>query len=266
MRQEVGRLPTVRSSVLLRGKLPLSCQRKRCDDLVGHTPTRSKYSIVSFRFHFQAIKPRTHLCWCSEREDKLIAPLTSEGRTTPCIRAPTKSRRSCPRLRTFRAMGCSSGPGFATERTLTTCRANVSSTSCARVVATTPTLGSSGYTRPLSSGSCGQSRARNSGGHRLFRQRAHPQRRVRPLRRHVRQGPQEAHDKLDFFEARFDLAIKRLRLDAQERVWREDNRSDSLDDDFGERRRCGSLRRGADPLDAEIFSDPLFRERALRRD
>ncbi len=42
VRQEVGRLPTVRSSVLLRGKLPLSCQRKRCDDLVGHTPTRSK--------------------------------------------------------------------------------------------------------------------------------------------------------------------------------------------------------------------------------
>jgi hypothetical protein len=48
--------------------------------------------------------------------------------------------------------------------------------------------------------------------------------------------------KLDFFEARFDLAIKRLRLNAPERVWREANRGVSRDDEElpGLRRRAST--------------------------
>ncbi len=43
-------------------------------------------------------------------------------------------------------------------------------------------------------------------------------------------------DRLDFFEIRFDMAIKRLRLDAQKQAWRDENRSQpiSYDDDNGE--------------------------------
>jgi DNA-directed RNA polymerase specialized sigma24 family protein len=72
----------------------------------------------------------------------------------------------------------------------------------------------------------------------------------------------EPDDRLDFFEARFDLAIKRLRLDAQERVWREANRSDSMDDKEGAAAEAAAAAAGTtNPLDLEIFSDPLFRER-----
>ena len=68
-------------------------------------------------------------------------------------------------------------------------------------------------------------------------------------------------DRLDFFETRFDLAIKRLRRDAQERVRREANRSDSMDDEEGAAAETAAAAGATNPLDAEIFSDPLFRER-----
>ena len=71
----------------------------------------------------------------------------------------------------------------------------------------------------------------------------------------------EPDDKLDFFEVRFDLAIKRLRLDAQERVWREENRSDSIDDESGGAGDDAAEANSTSPFDADIFSDPLFRER-----
>lgn len=38
-------------------------------------------------------------------------------------------------------------------------------------------------------------------------------------------------EKLDYFEVRFDEAIARLRLDAQRKVWRQQNRNTSLEDD-----------------------------------
>ena len=73
----------------------------------------------------------------------------------------------------------------------------------------------------------------------------------------------EPEDRLDFFEARFDLAIKRLRLDAQERVWREANRGDSMDDEEGAAavEAAAAAAGTTKPLDTEISSDPLFRER-----
>lgn len=73
----------------------------------------------------------------------------------------------------------------------------------------------------------------------------------------------EAADKLDFFEIRFDLAIKRLRLDAQDRIWRDENRHRPLDlEGDGERSPEAELTAaGACALQDTIFSDPLFRER-----
>lgn len=43
-------------------------------------------------------------------------------------------------------------------------------------------------------------------------------------------------DRLDFFEIRFDMALKRLRQDAQRQAWRDENRTQPLayDDDSGE--------------------------------
>jgi DNA-directed RNA polymerase specialized sigma24 family protein len=71
----------------------------------------------------------------------------------------------------------------------------------------------------------------------------------------------QTDDKLDFFEVRFDLAIKRLRLDAQERAWREENRSDALDEDSGQTEATAVAVVATDPFEASIFSDPLFRDR-----
>lgn len=70
-------------------------------------------------------------------------------------------------------------------------------------------------------------------------------------------------DKLDFFEVRFDLAIKRLRLDAQDQAWREESRTRPLDDE-GEgapRMDVEAAAGGGNPFDDNIFSDPIFRER-----
>lgn len=69
----------------------------------------------------------------------------------------------------------------------------------------------------------------------------------------------QADDKLDFFEVRFDLAIKRLRLDAQDRAWREDNRNDALDEDFREADAVAATT--VDPFETNFFLDPLFRDR-----
>lgn len=76
------------------------------------------------------------------------------------------------------------------------------------------------------------------------------------------QDRRKPDDKLDFFEVRFDLAIKRLRLDAQERAWREQNRREPLDsaDDAPNREAADAV----DPLDANILSDPLFRDRVYQ--
>ena len=68
-------------------------------------------------------------------------------------------------------------------------------------------------------------------------------------------------DTLDFFEVRFDLAVKRLRLDAQERAWREDNRSDALDQDSDQTEADAVAATAIDPFEESIFSDPLFRDR-----
>jgi DNA-directed RNA polymerase specialized sigma24 family protein len=71
----------------------------------------------------------------------------------------------------------------------------------------------------------------------------------------------EADERLDFFEVRFDLAIKRLRLDAQERAWREEARGDPMDADSGEAEVEAVAATADDPFEANIFSDPLFRDR-----
>lgn len=76
------------------------------------------------------------------------------------------------------------------------------------------------------------------------------------------QDRREPGDRLDFFEVRFDLAIKRLRLDAQERAWREQSRREPLDgaDDALE----SEVATTAAPLDANILSDRLFRDRVYQ--
>lgn len=72
----------------------------------------------------------------------------------------------------------------------------------------------------------------------------------------------EYDNRLDFFEARFDLALKMLRLDAQKQVWRDENRHQPLtyDNDDGEpspeiERAVGALI----PFDGEEFRDEAFR-------
>lgn len=71
----------------------------------------------------------------------------------------------------------------------------------------------------------------------------------------------EPDNKLDFFEVRFDLAIKRLRVDAQERVWGEHNRTDSMDDDTGGVGDDVAEAASANPFDSDALFDPIFRER-----
>ena len=50
-------------------------------------------------------------------------------------------------------------------------------------------------------------------------------------------GDRQAYDdRLDFFEIRFDMALKRLRQDARRQAWRDENRTQTIsyDDDTGE--------------------------------
>lgn len=71
-------------------------------------------------------------------------------------------------------------------------------------------------------------------------------------------------DRLDFFEIRFDMALKRLRLDAQKQAWRDENRSQpvSYDDDSGElspeiEQAAGSV----NPFEGMEIDDEAFRLR-----
>jgi len=70
--------------------------------------------------------------------------------------------------------------------------------------------------------------------------------------------------KLDYFEVRFDGALVSLRRDAQEQVWRAENRHQPLeiDEDTGElspevEKAAGSF----DPLDISNLDDPAYRLR-----
>jgi hypothetical protein len=75
-----------------------------------------------------------------------------------------------------------------------------------------------------------------------------------------RQGYEE---RLDFFEIRFDMALKRLRLDAQKQAWRDENRSRPISyDDSGELSSEIEMAAGAiNPFDGLEFRDEAFRLR-----
>lgn len=70
-------------------------------------------------------------------------------------------------------------------------------------------------------------------------------------------------DRLDFFEIRFDMARKRLRLDAQKQAWRDENRNQPISyDDSGEltpeiEQAAGSV----NPFEGSEFHDEAFRLR-----
>ena len=75
---------------------------------------------------------------------------------------------------------------------------------------------------------------------------------------------QSYEQRLDFFEIRFDQALKRLRLDAQKQAWREENRNRPIeyDEASGEldpevERTAGSV----NPLDGIEFRGEAFRLR-----
>ena len=75
---------------------------------------------------------------------------------------------------------------------------------------------------------------------------------------------QAYEDRLDFFEVRFDMALKRLRLDAQKQAWREANRSRPItyDEDTSEldpeiEKAAGSV----NPLDGLEYRNEAFRLR-----
>ena len=78
-------------------------------------------------------------------------------------------------------------------------------------------------------------------------------------------GDRQAYDdRLDFFEIRFDMALKRLRQDAQRQAWRDENRNQPLkyDDDSGElspeiEQAAGST----DPFEGMEIDDEAFRLR-----
>jgi hypothetical protein len=78
-------------------------------------------------------------------------------------------------------------------------------------------------------------------------------------------GDRQAYDdRLDFFEIRFDMALRRLRLDARKQAWRDENRTQpiSFDDDSGElspeiEKAAGSI----NPLEALQIDDEDFRLR-----
>lgn len=73
----------------------------------------------------------------------------------------------------------------------------------------------------------------------------------------------EQGDKLDFFECRFNLAIKRLRVDAQEMVWSKAETATTLDDELtGEPSAEVEAAVGIfDPRELDAINDPIFRKR-----
>lgn len=68
-------------------------------------------------------------------------------------------------------------------------------------------------------------------------------------------------DKLDFYEVRFNMALKRLRLDAQEKAWAEENRSCASDPDEEMLSTSDQDETASYTIEDDIFSDPLFRKR-----
>ncbi|ULB12334.1 DNA-binding response regulator (plasmid) [Cereibacter azotoformans] len=71
-------------------------------------------------------------------------------------------------------------------------------------------------------------------------------------------------DKLDYFEVRFDGALASLRRDAQEKAWRDENRSQPLvyDEESGELSPEVEAAAGTyDPFAASDFDDPAYRSR-----
>lgn len=71
-------------------------------------------------------------------------------------------------------------------------------------------------------------------------------------------------DKLDYFEVRFDGALASLRRDAQEKAWRDENRSQPLeyDEESGELSPEVEAAAGVhDPFAASDFDDPAYRSR-----
>lgn len=71
-------------------------------------------------------------------------------------------------------------------------------------------------------------------------------------------------DKLDYFEVRFDGAMASLRRDAQEKAWRDENRSRPLeyDEESGELSPEVQAAAGIqDPFAASDFDDPTYRTR-----
>lgn len=71
-------------------------------------------------------------------------------------------------------------------------------------------------------------------------------------------------DKLDYFEVRFDGALASLRRDAQEKAWRDENRSRPLeyDEESGELSPEVEAAAGVhDPFAASDFDDPAYRSR-----
>jgi len=78
-------------------------------------------------------------------------------------------------------------------------------------------------------------------------------------------GDRQAYDdRLDFFEIRFDMALRRLRLDARKQAWRDENRTQavSYDDETGElspeiEKAAGSV----NPFEGLEIDDEAFRLR-----
>ena len=71
-------------------------------------------------------------------------------------------------------------------------------------------------------------------------------------------------DRLDYFEVRFDGALASLRRDAQEKAWRDENRSQPLDYDEESGELSAEVEAAAgvhDPLAASDFDDPAYRSR-----
>ena len=71
-------------------------------------------------------------------------------------------------------------------------------------------------------------------------------------------------DKLDYFEVRFDGAVASLRRDAQEKAWRDENRSRPLeyDEESGELSPEVEAAAGTyDPFAGSDFDDPAYRSR-----
>ncbi|OYY90811.1 MAG: hypothetical protein B7Y45_06390 [Sphingomonas sp. 28-66-16] len=207
-----------------------------------------------------AITPETHLYWCFKREDKLIAPLTRKKKDGTKYTRPDNVEGLLPALGELPRDGLLERARIRNRKDLgyvpSECLVHFIRASrhenahawfdrlykvlAERVMRAVP-IASGG------TASATDERIRDAVFDRfvelLAKDRAEPD------------------DRLDFFEARFDLAIKRLRLDAQERVWRETNRGDSMDDEEGGAAEAAATAGTTNPLDAEIFSDPLFRER-----